>query len=114
MEKMKATFLVILALFFSSVSAAGPAAGRRIKTRGSDESDDGRFSVVGGQFANDGQYPFIVNMGGCGGSLIADKWVLTAAHCIRHLVYRNTSHKIHTHKHTDIKKVGEMRVLRRV
>ncbi|KAL8176907.1 UNVERIFIED_CONTAM: hypothetical protein K2H54_040032 [Gekko kuhli] len=43
--------------------------------------------IVGGQPANDGQWPWQVSIlqGGihiCGGSLINEQWVLTAAHCL--------------------------------
>jgi secreted trypsin-like serine protease len=45
--------------------------------------------IVGGTPAPDGKYPWQVRLynsmedekGGCGGSLIADQWVLTAGHC---------------------------------
>jgi trypsin len=37
--------------------------------------------IVGGTFAQPGAYPFFVQGDGCGGSLIADDIVLTAAHC---------------------------------
>jgi secreted trypsin-like serine protease len=46
--------------------------------------------IVGGEEARDGQFPYQVRIYGvhndevgfCGGSVIADQWVLTAAHCV--------------------------------
>lgn len=46
--------------------------------------------IIGGQHASPGQFPFMasiqIDMYGwrhnCGGSLISDRFVLTAAHCI--------------------------------
>ena len=37
--------------------------------------------VVGGDESDYGEFPYYVSMGGCGGSLIAPRVVLTAAHC---------------------------------
>ena len=36
---------------------------------------------MGGEEAKPHSWPWQVNLGGCGGSLIHPYWVLTAAHC---------------------------------
>jgi secreted trypsin-like serine protease len=45
--------------------------------------DGGTINVVGGTRAAEGEFPFMVRLSmGCGGSLLTDRIVLTAAHCI--------------------------------
>lgn len=43
--------------------------------------------IIGGNEAKDGQFPYMVSLrlyGShmCGGSIISDHWILTAAHCL--------------------------------
>jgi len=40
--------------------------------------------IVGGTTAKPGDWPWQVKIGGCGGTLISDQFVVTAAHCFRH------------------------------
>src|SRR6266404_2053773 len=52
------------------------------------EEDDGD-RIIGGTRASQGEIPYQVSlfMDGrhmCGGTIIADKWVVTAAHCVAH------------------------------
>uniref|UniRef100_A0A8D1KMR7 Coagulation factor IX n=1 Tax=Sus scrofa TaxID=9823 RepID=A0A8D1KMR7_PIG len=53
----------------------------------SNQSSDDLIRIVGGENAKPGQFPWQVLLNGkidafCGGSIINEKWVVTAAHCI--------------------------------
>jgi chymotrypsin-like protease len=48
--------------------------------------------IIGGEEAEIGQFPWQVLLRKdsemqCGGSLISDRWVLTAAHCVEELIF---------------------------
>ena len=71
-------------VFASTAADTVPLRGNRSSsTKGSaDQSaSDSRFLIVNGESATIGEFPFYVWLDGCGGSLIHEDIVLTAAHC---------------------------------
>jgi len=41
----------------------------------------GQDRIINGEAAKEGEVPWQVNIGGCGGTLVSDRHVITAAHC---------------------------------
>lgn len=77
------TFLLIFYSFLASIYASSVV---KETNFGENLPDAG---IIGGQNARPGMFPFIVSLQSkgngwhfCGGSLISDRFVLTAAHCI--------------------------------
>ncbi|HIW60919.1 MAG TPA: serine protease [Candidatus Stackebrandtia excrementipullorum] len=66
-----AVFIGVLSVGVSSVPASA------------DDTDGPGTNIVGGETADEGEYPWMVRLSmGCGGSLLTDQIVLTAAHCV--------------------------------
>ncbi|MGH8791761.1 MAG: S1 family peptidase [Stackebrandtia sp.] len=62
---------------------AGAAAAPVLAESNEANGDDVGTYVVGGEDAPEGEYPWMVRLSmGCGGSLITEQVVLTAAHCV--------------------------------
>jgi len=60
-----------------------------------EEASYQRPRIVGGELASDGEFPFLVTVlpsgNLCGGSIISDRWVVTAAHCLEGLTASDVS-----------------------
>mmetsp|Transcript_23643 Transcript_23643/g.41987 ORF Transcript_23643/g.41987 Transcript_23643/m.41987 type:complete len:321 (+) Transcript_23643:1527-2489(+) len=87
--RSSANFLRVLFIFFNLFALSSSVIGETHVDPSSREIDP---RIVGGQAATPNSYPWMVrlNRAGfgffCGGSLIAEEWVLTAAHCVHNRV----------------------------
>ena len=60
-------------------NAANPEAG--VGDTGLGASDETQVRIIGGEISDPGEFPYYVDLDGCGGTLIAPRVVLTACKC---------------------------------